>query len=372
MVRFHPSAPRETARLREPGTDFTNTLIGADLDVNGLERDELLNVIDRLRTLSRDGHGNRAVETGIVAALEAALARDGALDVPLQFEVKEGGNTLLAVTEAGRDDPTLLFVGDLEPDHRLPNVLLDRDVDTVHGTDPGNFYCEHMFFSAQMAASAPDSTVVRNREGEKLVGFLHMPPDAFTGGGAGEYTQATRHENSRTVIAAALSGLVREIRRTKSEPHVLLTGYEKFSWVENNPTGDFVRHAENIDAAMQRAFPGARRLEGSDTEDRGPRTLVYDVGGRKVKISTVSFPVEDSAISPDGERSIQRIMKDLSPHAVVSMGVAGGETYRAEHRADSGGLFREGNSARHVEGAPDRVRLKNNYSLARAIASGLA
>src|SRR4051812_11251638 len=60
----------------------------------------------------------------------------------------------------------------------LPDVLLSSaNATVVHGKDPGNFYCEHMFFVAQREANQPGSCVLTNSCGEKLVGFLHIPMD---------------------------------------------------------------------------------------------------------------------------------------------------------------------------------------------------
>src|SRR5687767_11727322 len=96
-------APQELIPTGETSADFTNVLVGADRDGNGLDREELRNVIDRLRRLAADGHGAATVENGIVAALEAALANDRA-DIPVRFVVEDGKLTVAVADDD--DDPT--------------------------------------------------------------------------------------------------------------------------------------------------------------------------------------------------------------------------------------------------------------------------
>ena len=44
-------------------------------------------------------------------------------------------------------------------------MLETKNATVVHGDDPGDFYCEHAFFSGQQAAAAPGSAVATNGSG---------------------------------------------------------------------------------------------------------------------------------------------------------------------------------------------------------------
>src|SRR5690606_9265333 len=114
----------------------------------------------------------------------------------------------------------------------------------VHGDDPGDFYCEHAFFVAQKTAQDSSSSVLTNARGEKLVGFLHVPPDDHTYRAPdASLDQGQRQEAMREVIGAGLRGYFEDAaERTSGDVRLLLTGYGKFQSVQNNPTGDFVSH----------------------------------------------------------------------------------------------------------------------------------
>lgn len=272
----------------------------------------------------------------------------------------------------------------------LPDELLRSErARVVHGTDPGDFYCEHMFFTTQREAMKPQSSVGVNEQGERLVGFLHLPPDEHTyrpqpSSGAEPYTQAERHGGTRDVIGAALRGYFPDAARAAGDGpvRIQLGGYETFQSVQNNPTGDFVRHRENLDGAMQRAFgrnlvtPEGERLPREDGQPEGAeryRYLVQDPSSgreREVILQAQSFPVTDDAIDGPGARSVQRSMEGFRPHAVISMGVASGDSYRAEFHADDGGLVTDSARQSHDEQRAPTTSLPDNYSLGRAIHRG--
>src|SRR5207302_760006 len=79
------------------------------------------------------------------------------------------------------------------------------------GTDPGDFYCEHVYYVSQAQAAARGSSVLRNAAGERLVGFLHVPEDRFTAGLGGAYTEAARQRGTREVVGAALRGYTEDL-----------------------------------------------------------------------------------------------------------------------------------------------------------------
>ncbi len=265
----------------------------------------------------------------------------------------------------------------------LPDVLLDLgSTRVVHGDDPGDFYCEHMFYAGQRAAEQ-SATVAKNPQGERLVGFLHVPWDGFTSKTFvdGAYAQKDRHALTRQVIGAALRGYFVDAKAAAGPGpvHMMVTGYGPFSSARDNPTGDFVRHAENIDAAMQHAF-GADLLTptGQDRADSGlpadTYRRVYKVkdGGqtREVVVQAQWFPVTDDAIDGQHGRSVQKSIAQFGAHAVVSMGVHSGKEYLAEHHADDGGLRHEAGRLVHDYSRQPQHNLADNYALPRAILQG--
>lgn len=381
-----PSAPQDQFEAT-PGASFTNQLLGLDTNADGrLTRTELAAGAEDLARLSQDGRENDLAEGSVLRLLmQNAGGASQAQQPALEYAVVDGQLQLNIQGENGTNTQLSFAHENVDPGLQS-EVLLDRaEANVVHGTDPGDFYCEHMFFSGQMEASRPESSVVTNDAGEKLVGFLHVPSDPFTSQRVPSgYTQAERHEGSRQVVGAALRGYIDQAAAGVEEGPVrmLLTGYDEFSWVRNNPTGDFVTHRENVDASMQLAF-GDRLVqpEGEIVSSGGPDdpevTYRYQVRDpdsgdvREVLLTTMRFPVTDEAISPQAEHSIQQLMAEHQPHAVLSMGVAGRGSYRAEHQADSGGLQRTEDDASHVEGASGSVQLRDNFSLARAIEAGV-
>jgi hypothetical protein len=268
------------------------------------------------------------------------------------------------------------------PEHQgLPDVLFQSAQATVeHGTDPGDYYCEHVFFNAQ-ATAAKTPSVAKNAEGEKLVGFLHCPPDAWTETKGGKYAQADRHAGTREVVGAALKGYFEDAAPSvKTDPvKILLTGFGPFMSIEDNPTGDFVTHPENIDAALAQSFgkdlltPKGKPVKLAD----GAQGLVYQVRDavtgktRTLEVATDKLAVADATLDPRNPRSIERAIADVKPNAVLSMGVAGPGSYLAEHHADDGGMRPTADGGwKHVDGAPQTRSQPDNYSLARAILRG--
>ncbi len=261
----------------------------------------------------------------------------------------------------------------------LPETLLQGTHAIVrHGADPGDFYCEHAFFTAQTAAEAPGSSVVRNAHGERLVGFLHVPRDAATESVDAVADQAGRHRGTREVVGAALRGYVDDAQRAGASPtRILLTGYEAWGGVRNNPTGDFVAHRSNVDAAMRQAFgrhlvSAEGRRVGGDAHSNVWSYRVRDPATgrqREVQIEARRLPVDDDAINGSG-RSLQHAIGRFHPHGVLSMGVHGGSDFLAEHHADDGGLRVDGERQRHDDAALPTRTLPPNFALPRAIEKG--
>lgn len=266
----------------------------------------------------------------------------------------------------------------------LPDTLLATpNARVVHGDDPGDFYCEHAFFTAQQTAATSTSTAY-NAQGESLVGFLHVPRDAATSDAAPVDDQAARHQGTREVVGAALRSYVDDARATadrlggaQSPVRVLLTGYEQWGSVQNNPTGDFVAHADNVDAAMGHAFgphlatPKGTRVGGDEHSD----VLRYEVREpatgrrREVLIEARRLPVTDDAIN-GSSRSLQAAMGRFAPHGVIAMGVHGGSDHIAEHHADDGGINVVDGRQVHDDAMGPRTNLAPNFALPRAIFRG--
>ncbi|MEW5854199.1 MAG: hypothetical protein AB2A00_35825 [Myxococcota bacterium] len=268
----------------------------------------------------------------------------------------------------------------------LPDVVLSTPNATVHhGTDPGDFYCEHMFFTTQQEASKRGSSVATNAHGEKLVGFLHIPRDEHTSVDGSAYTQAERHQGTREVVGAAIRGYYLDASaKDRSGPvRLMLNGYATFMDVRNNPTGDFVSHRENIDAAMKQAFgkdlvtsegaPYTNKQLKQNPDAQVWQYMVRDPQTHKVRsvlVHTQRFDVADPTINGQKGKSVQSSMDAFKPHAVLSMGVASGQ-YLAEFHADNGSLrLGEGRDRAHDDAVSATVSMPDNYSLARAIHRG--
>jgi pyrrolidone-carboxylate peptidase len=276
------------------------------------------------------------------------------------------------------------FLFDNNNTDRPPNVpLKTSDLEVDQGIDPGNFYCEHIFFEVELEAARAESSVLSNHRGEKLVGFLHVPSDAYADGTVAPPSESERQAKTRRVIAAALRGFYDELLQQmgNATPSLLLTGYDRFMTVVNNPTGEFVSHKENLDASMAIAFgpnlvtPEGQLVGALRDAPEGGATFRYQLKTqtgttREVLLSAVRFPVDDTTISASSGRSIQTAMRALSPSAVICMGVADSVPYLAEHRADSGGMRRSPSDSKHDDSQPDKARLEDNFALARAIQAG--
>jgi hypothetical protein len=239
-----------------------------------------------------------------------------------------------------------------------------------------------MFFSTQEKAAEPDCSILADAQGERLCGFLHFPRDPETSLDPDTQptrSEADRHAETREIVARALRGWSDTIApQVAKEPiRILLTGFGAFMDVKNNPTGDFVRHQENLDAAIARAF-GARLktpqgiLQPDDAA--GAPTYLYrlDAGSgseQLLYLSAIEFPVADAAIDPRAPHPVQGVIDNVRPHAVLSMGVAD-DRYLTEFRADAGGLSRADGGAHHDDSMPDKLRLYDNYSLTRGFLAG--
>lgn len=264
----------------------------------------------------------------------------------------------------------------------LPDTLqnLPSGKRVAHGTDPGDFYCEHMFYSTQVAAEQAASSVLRNEQGESLTGFLHLPGDREATDNASEdYTRKTSQKDTQAVVGSALRGWIdTALPQVSSGPvKLLLTGYANWGSVVNNPTGGFVAAKKNVDAAMAQGFGAQLKTKQGKEIEQGSGEHVFHTwsyriatptGEREVQLRGQVFAVADQTIDR-GAASAQQAMADWAPHGVLSMGVAvGHDDFLAEHHADDGGLDEA--HAKHDDAAGPRHNLPDNYALARGIVAG--
>lgn len=292
----------------------------------------------------------------------------------------------------GRDAPVDLFDRSsgtpversvATPHAEIPTTLLDAHGAKVeHGTDPGNFYCEHAFFTLQRFAT--EVGIKKNAQGEPLCGFLHVPWDADCGAPpTATIDPAKRYATHRKVVGAAIHGWFEAAKANAHDPiKILITGYGPFQSITNNPAAGFVSHRENLDAAMKAAFGTALigrkgkllpdRLGGSPADTMALRYRVND-GGRVREIVLVAerLKVADVALDNGDPGSLVGALKAVKPDAALALGVHGGGTFLAEHHADDGGLVIDAQGkARHDDNKQPTMAFLDNYALARAIHSG--
>ena len=215
----------------------------------------------------------------------------------------------------------------------MPDVLLTTpNVEVVHGAGPGKFYCAHIFFITQKEAHKRGSLVVNNAQGEKLVGFLHVPNDMYADGTNSNYTQAERHKGTREVVGFALRGYYTVVSaQCNAGPiKIQVNGFGNYGSAKNNPAGDFVLHRENLDVAMRHAFDDLLITPNGQTyaQESGGNNLVADTWQyvvqdpqshkrRTVLIYARCFPITDDAINGQEGVSVQSAMKHFKPGVLL-------------------------------------------------------
>ncbi len=270
-----------------------------------------------------------------------------------------------------------------EPADR-PVLWAQGSIVVRESTWAGSYYCAHLFHVVSTAARAPMTTIVKDVDGDPMVGFLHVPADGQALHESQPATAANRrparerHQATRDVVAGALGGIIEQLeqRVPKGPLRVLLTGFGAFPGIVDNPTGDFVRNIDLVVEAVQQAFPGARRAHPTlPPLLAGGITLLRDgmklPSQRELHIGACALPVDDDALAPDKPGSIRWAYDRFRPHAHVAMGVHRGQDYRVEVSADSAGLVVEDGVPRHQQGAPPVDKHPRNGALARAIARGV-
>ncbi|MSQ84495.1 MAG: hypothetical protein EXR77_16715 [Myxococcales bacterium] len=208
--------------------------------------------------------------------------------------------------------------------------------------DAGQFYCEHVYFAAQIEAALPTSSVCRNSAGEVLVGFLHVPPDRLTTAGSTSMGRRQGRRWTRALVVQALCGWdpELEIQLAEQPRRVLLTGFGNWGVVIDNPSGAFV----------------------------ATRVRTHKLLPRSVQWFSHVLPVSDAAVD-GGPASIQQAIRACAPHVVISLGVATQRAgYSVEVSATDGGF--DSHTGSHIEALPPRTTLPDNWALAKVL--GLA
>jgi len=279
-----------------------------------------------------------------------------------------------------------------------PIAGLRRDIGNspaTTSTDPGAYYCEHTLYSTLSNAEDLDSSIRHDASGA-MAGFLHIPGDPQTTGAGAPQAQAQRHEGTRRFVAAAFRSWFQQIQlqggHEPGEPmRILFSGYGAFQSITDNPSGDFVAHAENIQAAMRLAFGDNLREGMEQVESRRDgqfveraqatpgggeymtstwRFRVYDPTTRQeqlVDVTALRMPVRDQAIDPTANGSIHDALRTVQPDAVLSMGVATSATeHRIETQATNAGLDTTQPSWHHASGRQGTDTLQS-LSLSEAV-----
>jgi hypothetical protein len=273
-----------------------------------------------------------------------------------------------------------------------PVVAMGNNWSAILQEDLRDYYCEHMAYSVQREAEyAPNCSILRNANSEPLSGFIHVPSDQFSAGEKAlksEQMLLRRHAETTEVLASGIRGYYADARPslTAAEPfRVLVTGYDKFTGTKDNQTGELAVHVGSMERAITSAFSLAEgRSITHEVISDDPRTIklssqIIDPANalvRNLEVIGVNFPVNDSAISGRAG-SVQSLIREQGPHAVISMGssppkivLGAHRLYQLSHRCDDAQLRKDGGGAQKRETGAARVSLPENRSLARAIYRG--
>ena len=245
--------------------------------------------------------------------------------------------------------------------------------------EAGDYYCEHTSWVLNKEALKLKSSVAKDGRRRPLAGFLHIP------GGAKDVKGKSRHVETTQVMGAAFRGYVDVVRKrtAKASPvKVMITGFGAFEGVEDNPTGDFVSHRENIDNTMKAAFGTA--FVGRAREINAPvgKVLAYPVKDTRngkpfaVQVLAKKLDVDDTAID-GGPKSVQTLLAKFKPQAAISLGVDPEPkvpSFKAVTRSDFGGLKCVDGKLQHddsqMQPGESKKRMIVNAALGRAIGPG--
>jgi hypothetical protein len=254
-------------------------------------------------------------------------------------------------------------------------VRLDG-IDVRESSWAGAYYCAHVLWLASQWAAEERSTIARDRHGDPLVGFLHIPADPETNGG-GNRSSRERHAVTARVLACALRGVLDELERApgtnahERERRVLVTGFGPFAAIVSNPTGDLVADdGVMAEALALAAGTAAASIDLLEAIDAGARRLHVHAAGA-TRLGRLLLDVDDHALDHGRAGSLPWALQRFSPHAVISLGVhRASAMYRVELEPTTAGLRLDGGAPRHERGRPLDARAPVNRALARAIERG--
>lgn len=259
----------------------------------------------------------------------------------------------------------------LERDLARPALLPAGLPEVRESDDAGRYYCAHALFLGHLAVERGRAPVLHDDEGEPLVGFLHVPPDAYTQGEASApAAEPARHRDTVRVVAAALAGWWPVLSRVDGPARVALTGYGAFRDVVDNPTGAFVASRAALEQALALAFGGD--LRACSHVDEGVRVEVGSAGRpRSLELSCARLPVDDRALALRGEGSLLGLLEERArAHAWLGLGVCRSPHYRVETSPHDGGMALDDEGGRHEDGrAPSRT-FRGSRALVRALVRG--
>ncbi len=234
--------------------------------------------------------------------------------------------------------------------------------------DAGGFYCEHLWLTLLRWAETPACTVGRNDHGEPLCGFLHVPADDATcQGPAIGYTRGQSRSDLQALLTQVLAQWLPHCRR--AHVRVLVTGYDNWGEIIDNPTAAFARDPLLAQGALVRALGRPLRVTAENAFYSGFYQRQYASLGRHalscVTLRGQVFAVDDRTLG-QGPASLARALHKFHPHIVLSLGVACSRPhYCCELHATDRGLDATG--TQHIAQAAGTGLIRTNAALARAL-----
>jgi len=191
--------------------------------------------------------------------------------------------------------------------------------------DAGGYYCEHVLFLAKKTLRA------QNPSARAM--FLHVVKDAFST--TTQKAPESRFDDIDAIVSRVLHRFASEGARK-----IVLTGFEPFGDVLQNPSGDYL---------SSQAFINTSNLLRKR----------YNIALKSFVLS-----VDDRAI--DGtEHSIQCLIKTEKPDILLSLGVAN-QRFFAECIATDRNLKHGNGTAFHVKSLDARTKMERDTTLFKA------
>lgn len=256
-----------------------------------------------------------------------------------------------------------------------PLLVRIDGVDVHESTWAGAYYCAHVLWVSTRWARDARSSIGVDRNGDPLVGFIHVPADAESGHlvltedeARVLRTKRERHAATMRVLACALRGVADELAHVGVDaPRLLVSGFGPFAAVTSNPTGDLVDDDDCMADAIALAFGKAPAALGALVDGGVP---AHAVDG--VVIARTRLEVGDACLDPSRKGSMPWALERFRPHALIALGVhRASSIYRVEIEPTSAGLAdADGPTPVHERGRPIDARDPKNRALPAAILRG--